>query len=157
MNREDGLVLSRSWNLLSTPWKHVESPPYRSSWYICPSQDNSVLRLTRRHFPTTLIPSRSFNEALSRAKLYPLHILSRYTSLSLFYFNHPPTAIGRFPAYRLSPRLATSALDTYINLDPSVARLTHPWWWRQYAPLKHRSTIILHGSITQKTVLNTPF
>jgi hypothetical protein len=73
-----------------------------------------------------LIPSRYFNEALSRAKFYPLHILYRYTSLSLFYFHHPPTAIGRFPAYRLSPRLATSALDTYINLDPSAARLTHP-------------------------------
>jgi hypothetical protein len=47
------------------------------------------------------------------------------------------------------------ALDTYINLDPSVARLTHPWWWRQYAPLKRRSTIILHGSISQKTALNS--
>jgi hypothetical protein len=30
--------------------------------------------------------------------------------------------------------------------------VTHPWWWRQYAPLKRRSTIILHGSISQKTV-----
>jgi hypothetical protein len=30
----------------------------------------------------------------------------------------------------------------------------HPWWWRQYTPLKRRSTIILHGSITQKTTLN---
>jgi hypothetical protein len=29
----------------------------------------------------------------------------------------------------------------------------HPWWWRQYAPLKRRSTIILHGSISQKTTL----
>jgi hypothetical protein len=28
-------------------------------------------------------------------------------------------------------------------------------WWRQYAPLKRRSTIILHGSISQKTILNT--
>jgi hypothetical protein len=27
-------------------------------------------------------------------------------------------------------------------------------WWRQYAPLKRRSTIILHGSISQKTILN---
>jgi hypothetical protein len=70
-----------------------------------------------------LIPSRSFNEALSRAKLHPLHILSRYSSLSLFYLNQPPTAIGRFPAYRLSPRLATSALDIYINLDPFVLAL----------------------------------
>jgi hypothetical protein len=28
-------------------------------------------------------------------------------------------------------------------------------WWRQYAPLKRRSTIILHGCIPQKTALNT--
>jgi hypothetical protein len=28
------------------------------------------------------------------------------------------------------------------------------WWWRQYATLKRRSTIILHGSISQKTTLN---
>jgi hypothetical protein len=27
-------------------------------------------------------------------------------------------------------------------------------WWRQYAPLKRRSTIILHCSTTQKTALN---
>jgi len=33
-------------------------------------------------------------------------------------------------------------------------RFRDPWWWRQYAPLKRRSTIILHGSITQKTALN---
>jgi hypothetical protein len=32
--------------------------------------------------------------------------------------------------------------------------LTHPWWWRQYAPLKRWSTVILHGSTSQKTVLN---
>jgi hypothetical protein len=28
------------------------------------------------------------------------------------------------------------------------------WWWRQYAPLKRRSAIILHGSTSQKTSLN---
>jgi hypothetical protein len=32
--------------------------------------------------------------------------------------------------------------------------VTHPWWWRQYAPLKRRSTIILHGSTSHKTILN---
>jgi hypothetical protein len=31
---------------------------------------------------------------------------------------------------------------------------THPWWWRQYAPLKRWSTIILHGSTSQKATLN---
>jgi hypothetical protein len=51
-------------------------------WVILPCK-MIVLRLTHRHFPTTLIPSWSFNEALSRAKLHPLHILSGYISLSL--------------------------------------------------------------------------
>jgi hypothetical protein len=35
-----------------------------------------------------------------------------------------------------------------------ITMFTNPWWWRQYAPLKRRSTIILHGSISQKTILN---
>jgi hypothetical protein len=30
----------------------------------------------------------------------------------------------------------------------------YPWWWRQYVPLKCRLTIILHGSTSQKTILN---
>jgi hypothetical protein len=30
----------------------------------------------------------------------------------------------------------------------------HPWWWRQYVPLKRRSTIILQGRTSQKTILN---
>jgi hypothetical protein len=28
------------------------------------------------------------------------------------------------------------------------------WWWRQHVPLKRRSTTNLHGSISQKTILN---
>jgi hypothetical protein len=28
------------------------------------------------------------------------------------------------------------------------------WWWRQHVHLKRRSTIILHGSTSQKTILN---
>jgi hypothetical protein len=66
---------------------------------------------------------------------YPMHVTSSPDiPLSLFYFNQPPTTIGRFPAYRLSPWLATLALDTYINLDPSLGLLipddggsTHLW------------------------------
>jgi hypothetical protein len=38
--------------------------------------------------------------------------------------------------------------------DFKFSRIRDPWWWRQYTPLKRRSTIILHGSITQKTALN---
>jgi hypothetical protein len=40
------------------------------------------------------------------------------------------------------------------SVDNHFTRQYNPWWWRQYAPLKRRSTIILHGSITQKTALN---
>jgi hypothetical protein len=36
----------------------------------------------------------------------------------------------------------------WLSTDVSEVR-THPWWWRQYAPLKRRLTIILHGSISQ--------
>jgi hypothetical protein len=39
-------------------------------------------------------------------------------------------------------------------LPPSSGMSDHLWWWRQYSPLKRRSTIILHGSISQKTTLN---
>jgi len=86
-------------NHLSTPLKHVETPRPRSSWYICPSQDNTALRQTRRHFPITLIPSRAFNEALPRAELHPLDILSRYTSLSLLL---EPTTHCHWPVPSLS-------------------------------------------------------
>jgi hypothetical protein len=48
----------------------------------------------------------------------------------------------------------------WLSTDVSELRIAsntrdeHPWWWRQYAPLKRRSTIILHDSITQKTALD---
>jgi hypothetical protein len=54
-----------------------------------------------------------------------------------------------------------SSLPTACSRKPSIimwdfkfSRDDHPWWWRQYAPLKRRSTIILHGSTSQKTILN---
>jgi hypothetical protein len=40
-----------------------------------------------------------------------------------------------------------------LSTDVSEVR-TASWWWRQYAPLKRRSKIILHGSTSQKTILN---
>jgi hypothetical protein len=39
----------------------------------------------------------------------------------------------------------------WLSTDVSEVRT---WWWRQYAPLNRRSTIILHGSTSQKTILN---
>jgi hypothetical protein len=121
-------------NHLSTPWKHEESPPYRSSWNICPSQDNSALRLTHRHFPPTLMPSRSSTRLFQG--LSCIHFTSSVDiPLSLFYFHHQPTAIGPFPAYRLPPPLTTLSLDTYKTtillslglLIPDDGGSTHLW------------------------------
>jgi hypothetical protein len=42
----------------------------------------------------------------------------------------------------------------WLSTDVSEGWIIHPWWWRQHVPLKRRSTIILHGSTTQKTALN---
>jgi hypothetical protein len=42
----------------------------------------------------------------------------------------------------------------YTAVHPWRQFWTSPWWWWQYAPLKRRSTIILHGSTSLKTILN---
>jgi hypothetical protein len=45
--------------------------------------------------------------------------------------------------------------STYLwNVGRLLFYTAHPWWWRQHEPLKRRSTIILHGSTSQKTILN---
>jgi hypothetical protein len=45
-------------------------------------------------------------------------------------------------------------LPCKIIVDRRFRERSSPWWWRQYVPLKCRSTIILHGSTSQKTNLN---
>jgi hypothetical protein len=52
--------------------------------------------------------------------------------------------------------LWTVGRQSFYTLPPSSGMkwIIHPWWWRQHLPLKRRSTIILHGSTTQKTALN---
>jgi hypothetical protein len=122
-------------NHLSTPWKHVESPPHRSSWYICPSQDNSALRPTRGHFREHIDTIPVFFTRPFQGLRYIHFTISPDIPLSLYYFHHPPTAIGRFPAYRLSPRLATWTTHTYITsilqslglLIPDDGGITHFW------------------------------
>jgi hypothetical protein len=42
----------------------------------------------------------------------------------------------------------------FICCSELSSGMSDPWWWRQYVPLKRRSTIILHGSTSQKTILN---
>jgi hypothetical protein len=41
--------------------------------------------------------------------------------------------------------------NSYITCYPFMHGLS-PWWWRQYAPLKCRSTARLHGATSQKTL-----
>jgi hypothetical protein len=98
-------------NHLSTPWKHVESPPHRSSW-------SSVLLRTTQPSAQPEVTSRqhwyhpaAFYEALSRAKLHPLHNLSRYTALSLSLLL-PPSAHSHWPVPSLSYLTTTGHLDT---------------------------------------------
>jgi hypothetical protein len=71
-----------------------------------------------------------------------------------------PQVLRNFLMYRDIPQV--NQCITTLNLELSRSMMTK-WinvqscllgWWRQYAPLKHRLTIILHGSITQKTALN---
>jgi hypothetical protein len=45
-------------------------------------------------------------------------------------------------------------LSTDVSEVRTASIIRDEWWWRQYAPLKRRLTIILHGSITQKITLN---
>jgi hypothetical protein len=49
-----------------------------------------------------------------------------------------------------------TSVDNYFTRQyiPEDNSELHPWWWRQHVPLERRSTIILHGSTSQKTILN---
>jgi hypothetical protein len=53
-------------------------------------------------------------------------------------------------------RTSEMSVDNYFTRQyiPEDNSEHHPWWWRQYVPLKRRSTIILRGSTSQKTILN---
>jgi hypothetical protein len=50
--------------------------------------------------------------------------------------------------------MCQKGVGVIINIDVQSCLLGYTAWWRQYTPLKRRSTIILHGSISQKTTLN---
>jgi len=62
-----------------------------------------------------LIPSLAFNEALPRAELHPLDILSRYTSLSLLL---EPTTHCHWPVPSLSSLTTTGHLGTGLLYKP---------------------------------------
>jgi hypothetical protein len=42
-------------------------------------------------------------------------------------------------------------LSTDVSEVCTASIIREEWWWRQYAPLKCRPTIILHGSTTQRS------
>jgi hypothetical protein len=68
-----------------------------------------------------------------------------------------PTAeiLSRLPWSWLRSELSSGLYCRVKYCRPMFQRcVLGPWWWRQYATLKRRSTIILHGSTTQKTTLN---
>jgi hypothetical protein len=73
----------------------------------------SVLLRTTQPSAKPVVTSRShwYHPGLSTRPFQGLNCIDLTSSpdipLSLFYLNQPPTAIGRFLAYRLSPRLAT--------------------------------------------------
>jgi hypothetical protein len=50
-------------------------------------------------------------------------------------------------------RASETSADNYFTRQ-YIPEDNSPLWWRQYVPLKRRSTIILHGSTSQKTILN---
>jgi hypothetical protein len=62
--------------------------------------------------------------------------------------------VHRYPLSKTFCEISSSHGGASMMFRDEWARVAHPWWWRQYAPLKRRSTIILHGSTSQKTILN---
>jgi hypothetical protein len=94
-----------------------------------------------------------FNEALSRAKLYPLHILCRYTCLSLLL---PPPAHCHWPVPSLSSPTTTDHLVTRRLYKPrSFCRSAYSSLMMEAVRTSETSVDnLLHGSTTQKTALN---
>jgi hypothetical protein len=109
---------------------------------------------TRRHNPEELHchPQRLQNFkshiiTASRIIDYPFrnlhnHITDKFTAQTFYY-----TCESLKPGY--IPEVFTSFRVWIWKNKP-----TYHQGWRQYAPLKRRSTIILHGSTSQKTILN---
>jgi hypothetical protein len=65
---------------------------------------------------------------------------------NLFLKRHTQRQLRKWPLISSAGQIAKLVQSCLLGYTAS--------WWRQYAPLKRRSTIILHGSITQKTALN---
>jgi hypothetical protein len=69
----------------------------------------------------------------------------------IIFWDVPPCKIIVDRRFRGTCCLHHQGWTMYV-LPPSSG-MDHPWWWRQHVPLKRRSTIILHGSTSQKTIL----
>jgi hypothetical protein len=65
------------------------------------------------------------------------------------------TSANNGPIVRFQVLTAASMMFRIVFWDVLPCKIfVDRRWWRQYAPLKRRSTIILHGSTSQKTILN---
>jgi hypothetical protein len=72
---------------------------------------------------------------------------------------HPRRQIWTLIALMMeAARISETSIDSYFTrqyIPEDKSDHSSPWWWRKHEPLKRRSTIILHGSTSQKTNLNT--
>jgi hypothetical protein len=82
-----------------------------------------------------------------------LHHLSGY-----YLLRKNSTILFHFISYNSYPERRAHFWVSLILWDFKFSRRrVWSWelqWWRQHVPLKRRSTIILHGSTSQKTILN---
>jgi hypothetical protein len=101
----------------------------------------------------------------TRRKTCPNATLSTTNPTCIDLGSNPGHSLERPAANRLSQSTALilglfpvlgqySCVTYFIQLWLIQQHANKTWWWRQYAPLKRRSTIILHGSTSQKTILN---
>jgi hypothetical protein len=132
-------------------------------WDILPCKGvvgTSVLLRTTQPSARPVVTSRShwYHPGLSTRPFQGLSCIHFTSSpdILLSLLLEPP-AHCHWPVPSLSSLTTTGHHGTgHLHKPRSFrARLKHPWWWRQYAPLKRRSTIILRGSISQKTTLNS--
>jgi hypothetical protein len=72
---------------------------------------------------------------------------------------HPPSTIDLLPRLIITPFLIGLAkvhlvwLIFIFTANLSFMACSSPWWWRQYALLKHWCTLRLHGAMSQKAFI----
>jgi hypothetical protein len=146
MNRYYGLYQSWSWKSSFTLSKDVDTPRHRSP--------SVLLRIRTGHsFPSILA------HPLATSRVIPVAL--KRTNFSLSWMCPPPPStirsLPRLIVIYFPIGLAKFHLVRPIPIYPTIHWLeaySLLWWWRQYAPLKRRSTsTTLQGAIFQKVVI----